>query len=802
MIKISIVMPCYNMAPFIRDCLDSLQRQTLKEFETICVDDGSTDETPEIIRSYAADDLRIMLITQPNLGVFAARNNAMKVATGEYICFLDPDDWYPSADTLERMYRAASENDADICGGGWSRHHPDGRVDTKFEGFMEGLNTFPRCGFVDYADYQFDLGYQRFLFRAKLIRDNHIEFPPYKRFQDPPFLVKAMVAAGRFYALDFVTYSYRVGHKAVDWSADDYRKLKDYMRGLADNMRVAKEHGLEKLFVNNRDRTCGSFFWQAAGNALSTRSDVFEAYRRMFDDPADFLKSLAAGFANHPRTLASLLERYKVVAAPPPRKIQTIGIHYYHLTMGGVQRVISLQVPVFLKMGYRVTLFIEDIAGVRHFELPEEVEIVPYPRTLGKDAIPPRERIEEIVEALKAHPVDVFYSHAHLSPFMLWDCLTVRMVCRVPFVLHYHSMFTAPLYAISETTYSRFLEAAPQHRLCDVVISLSRGDLAYERMNGVSAFYLPNPVDQELLRVPVRESPGSPLIVWVGRIDEQKCPLDAVRILAKVREQFPAARLRLIGDGSEWLVKRLRRLVVDLKLEESVELIGGKKEVYSDYAAASLCLSTSRIEGFPMASIEALARGLPIVAYHLPQVEIYRGNPAVVQVPQRDIVGAAAVICRMLRDPHGLANLRTAARDSVKPYADRDFAADWRTIFEALESGLPIPSQEMSDEDRRLTFEMLFSGIEAMQARVGTLRRQVVERDKIITDSKAAVAQQKLVRSLIREVESLKRSEAYRVGMFVTWPARRAYRMFKCWKENGLKYTIRRLVLGKGRGRD
>ena len=782
MVKISIVMPCYNMAAFMRECFDSLAAQTLTDFEAICVDDGSTDETPELIRGRMARDPRIKLISQKNLGVFAARNNAMKAAQGEYICFLDPDDWYPAADTLERMYRAAQENDADICGGGWSRHHPDGRVETTFEGFMEGLNTFPRCGFLDYADYQFDLGYQRFLFRTRLIRDNRIEFPPYKRFQDPPFLVKAMVAAGRLYTLDFVTYCYRVGHKSVDWSTDDYRKLKDYLRGLADNMRTARAHGLDRLFRNNRDRACGSFFWQTAGQALATRPDVFEVYRRMFDDPADLLKSLAAGYGRRPRDLALLLERVAPVPPPPPRRIATIGIHYYHLTVGGVQRVIALQMREFLRQGYGVVLFVEETEGERHFDVPAGVEVVPYPRTLGRDAVPPSARIDAVAGVLREHPVDVFYSHAHMSPFMLWDVLVARMLCRIPYILHFHSMFTAPLYAAWETTYDRFLEAMPQHRLCDRVISLSRGDLAYERLNGVNAVYLPNPVDPELADVPVRPAPAEPLLVWVGRIDEQKCPLDAVRVLAKVRERIPGARLRMVGDGAEWLTKSVRDLAAELKLGDSLELPGSRSDVYADYAAASLCLSTSRIEGFPMVSFEALCHGLPVVAYALPQTEIYRGNPAVLQVGVGDVAAAAAAVCQLLGSPSHLAELRTAARDSVRPFIAYDFAAAWRNIFRSLEGVEPARVQETTAEDRDLMLGTLFSGIAAMRTRVGVLRRQVEDRNGKLTDLKArhAAAAKRSEAACARsaaEVAALKASAAYRTGMALTWPLRKLYRL-------------------------
>lgn len=101
MIRFSVIIPVYNVAAYLRECLDSLVSQTFSDWEAVCVDDGSTDESGEILKEYAAKDGRIRLFHQSNGGAAAARNRALKEAQGEYICFLDGDDIFHK-DFLEK----------------------------------------------------------------------------------------------------------------------------------------------------------------------------------------------------------------------------------------------------------------------------------------------------------------------------------------------------------------------------------------------------------------------------------------------------------------------------------------------------------------------------------------------------------------------------------------------------------------------------------------------------------------------------------------------------------------------------
>lgn len=111
--KVSVVIPVYNAEKYLAECLDSVLAQTLQELEVICIDDGSADSSLELLKEYAGKDDRISVYTQENCGLAETRNRGMKKARGEYIEFLDSDDWLePQA--LERLYETSSERQLDI----------------------------------------------------------------------------------------------------------------------------------------------------------------------------------------------------------------------------------------------------------------------------------------------------------------------------------------------------------------------------------------------------------------------------------------------------------------------------------------------------------------------------------------------------------------------------------------------------------------------------------------------------------------------------------------------------------------
>ncbi|MDE6295977.1 MAG: glycosyltransferase [Muribaculaceae bacterium] len=111
---VDIIIPAYNVEDYIGQCLESILSQSYTDYNIIVVDDGSTDSTPDIVRQYSVRHDNIKLIIQQNAGQSAARNKGLRDATGDYIVYIDSDDWLTSNDALEKMVRQIETTDADF----------------------------------------------------------------------------------------------------------------------------------------------------------------------------------------------------------------------------------------------------------------------------------------------------------------------------------------------------------------------------------------------------------------------------------------------------------------------------------------------------------------------------------------------------------------------------------------------------------------------------------------------------------------------------------------------------------------
>lgn len=244
-VKISVIIPAYNESQNIKQCLDSVCEQTLRSIEIICIDDGSTDDTVEILKQYASNDDRIVILRQENQGAGVARNYGLHAARGEFVCFLDADDWYPAPSVLRNLLIAAKNNNAKICGGSFSNYR-NGKINTVFEGILSNY-TFTEHKMMLFSDYQFDYGYHRFIYDLELLKENEITFPKYLRYQDPVFFVKTMLAAKRFYTISQVVYVYRKNDKKLKWTKE---KVYDLLSALKENLEIAKENELDEMVYN------------------------------------------------------------------------------------------------------------------------------------------------------------------------------------------------------------------------------------------------------------------------------------------------------------------------------------------------------------------------------------------------------------------------------------------------------------------------------------------------------------------------------------------------------------------------
>ncbi|OUP10068.1 glycosyltransferase family A protein [Collinsella sp. An2] len=240
--KISVISPVYNAAPYVEVCVQSCLNQTLEDIELVFVDDGSTDDSLAVLQGIAARDVRLHILSQENAGASAARNNGLRHATGDFVFFIDADDYIPERTALERLYRSATEHGVAIAGGSMCIDR-DGRI--SFDS-MHGkeLDSFEREEVVKYEDYQYDYDFTRYIYSLELIRKEGIFFPDRTQFEDPLFFVRIMLAAGRFATIPDAVYAYRYGHQKRTWSE---RAVLDRLRGSIELLDLSRELGYAKL---------------------------------------------------------------------------------------------------------------------------------------------------------------------------------------------------------------------------------------------------------------------------------------------------------------------------------------------------------------------------------------------------------------------------------------------------------------------------------------------------------------------------------------------------------------------------
>lgn len=238
-IKVSVIIPVYNTAIYLEQCLDSIIKQTLKEIEIICINDGSTDSSAEILDKYSAKDSRIKTINQKNAGQSAARNAGINLAKGEYIGFLDSDDWADST-LLEKLYLNAKYNDSDLTMCSIAVY--DEKADkTSFNDPYMTLDLFPQklkettFNHIVCKNFLFRICVTPWnkIYKREWLEKNTLKFAEGLNFEDTIFAVETLLSAKKISLVDepLVFYrkqsqtSYSVGQREKDYKKMDFFKV-------------------------------------------------------------------------------------------------------------------------------------------------------------------------------------------------------------------------------------------------------------------------------------------------------------------------------------------------------------------------------------------------------------------------------------------------------------------------------------------------------------------------------------------------------------------------------------------------
>ena len=238
--KVSIVIPVYNVEKYLDRCVNSVLNQTLKEIEIILVDDGSPDRCPEMCDRYSEQDSRIKVIHKINGGLGMARNSGMQIANGEFVAFVDSDD-FVQKDMYEKFYESAKGNNLDVCVGGFYRVSRDGGINSCYPALKNQLfigkeiytNVFLNLlgSRVDYYDDIFLNASSCFcIYSVKMLKKNNISFYSEREYisEDLIFNLEAFKYAGKVYFLNecFYTYCENLQSLTQKYRQDRYSKFK------------------------------------------------------------------------------------------------------------------------------------------------------------------------------------------------------------------------------------------------------------------------------------------------------------------------------------------------------------------------------------------------------------------------------------------------------------------------------------------------------------------------------------------------------------------------------------------------
>lgn len=271
--KLSYIIPVYNVEKYLRQCIDSVLAQSFDDYEIILVDDESPDGCPKICDEYAEKyPDTIKAIHQKNKGLAGARNSGMKIARGEYICFVDSDDYF-GADGMAFLYQKAVEFDADILQNSYICLEENSGESYNVQ------SAIPTNTLLSHGDMQdivcrnstqrTTIFVWRNLYKRSFLFKNNLKFDEKLRMiEDSPFNTQAFLMAERFVCIDKPIYTYRIRQDSLQRKkyVPDYDKILEYQWNLKNRFFAEYGNGSRIFYEDIADFTVRNMLPSLLGN--------------------------------------------------------------------------------------------------------------------------------------------------------------------------------------------------------------------------------------------------------------------------------------------------------------------------------------------------------------------------------------------------------------------------------------------------------------------------------------------------------------------------------------------------------
>ena len=716
----SVCVAIYNIDQYLYECLNSLKSQSFQDVEFILIDDCSTDKSLSICKHFCNLDNRFRLIHhEKNLGLLRVRKTGIKESNGLYTLFIDGDDYYTSKESLKKIYNIINEyNNVDIirfeceCIGdnldivkNVTKH-----ISIKSKNCI--LDSFSALESIyEKMDNAWNLWCHAF--KTQVLK-NIIDVIPDEHFilAEDAFLLFMSIYSSKNYGIyhSGPLYSYRIGSGV---STKNLITLYHF-REMTKQVRITKWIDA-KLHIDNCEEKY--FRISSAFRHFILRGTAYNLQLLKDKDKAYELDMMAnEGYI--PETITAIREVYngfdKIGSLArnlynssslrcTPKTIKTIGILYQRYYDGGVERVISLQIPMFMRLGYQVVLFTEEINQDIEYPLPAGVRRVLLPRYYEDN------RANALKNSLQKECIDVLLDNEFSSENILWDVLLTKLI-HIPVVITFHN----PCWGLAlwNTCKESFLfeYARPYiYRLSDYLIILNSSFKKFFEAYGCRTIFIPNPHTFNFEDTNVPKLKNRSGVLWLGRLDDsQKHWRDALYVMEQITKLVPGTQCYI--GGSEYdanSVNELKEIISQHHLEQYVHWIGRRTDVKQLLQHCRVFLMTSSFEAFPMILAEAKICGAPVVIYEMPYLEMLQDPKGVLIVPQRDTKSMIEKSIRLLRDNTYCERLIQESRQSAEIfYSKYDLIKIWKKIFDSFNMKL-IPVFE--DKSLQQCFDFLLN---------------------------------------------------------------------------------------------
>lgn len=686
-IEISVIVSVYNVKEYLENCLRSLAEQSVWNVEFIIVDDGSTDGSSEICDDWALHDKRFIVIHQENRGLYLAREIGIEKSHGKRIVFLDGDDMLAN-EALSEMLKLIKNCDADIiqfssipfnCTSKKQFNELKHCLNSKNKSIVNNINIAKTI----FVEKKINCTLWNKIFKSTVLKKTCIGLCNYRCTCAEDlyrmFLICFNANTFHSYKTKFLYY-YRInsGITTKKQNINTFISHLQYNRIINDlNIFLYENNATDDWF--NCLNSVKTYLYSSLIYIMSnfTGSEFQQSFQLFYNkyDIIDCLPWIEQAFIEKQNKLvaaySSLIKNIKI-----DRNInnlnnkKTIGIFYHRYYNGGIERVISLQIPLFIKLGYKIVLFTEEINKQLEYNLPPGIIRVQLPESYTQN------RANILLSAIKKYNISTMCHHATSSIYLLFDLILLREA-RVHIVLIAHEMTCC--YMSLKVKYQ--FDRVAVYKLSNILLTLSTSEETFYKLCGINACYIPNPVIN-LNRaeiVPINERNLS--ILWIGRLSTEKNYKDSLRIFRLILRKRNDVRCYIIGSGKiidsiyVYLFIKLYRLsgkIIHIPYTKNVDIFYKKSYIH---------LVTSSFESFPMVIVESKLYGLPLVTYNLPTVELLKDGLGCVRVERHNIQEAADAVLEILENKEYAERLSNEARESIEPFLQCDQEQIWSDIL-------------------------------------------------------------------------------------------------------------------------